>query len=217
MLVVRHGSDFRKSLVDRAQAYFLAMLLAIFLFILSLMMILLLFGGGLDRAERFFDSQLGNDLTTFMGRVQIWAVALEEWRRNPLFGYGPTLWDLNYRIGIGMLFHGYHAHNQLFNVMAMAGTIGAVGFLFYFLMLAILSFRYAWTSGGLTLAIFMLIALRCVTEVPLAILGYGPEQMIQFLLLILITASLVKSSGSVSVNHPPQTTTKSPSSFLVHR
>lgn len=188
MLYFRHGATLRRALGQREAAPAMALVLIVVMVMASAISVKLMFDGGFDKAARFLQSRQGGDLLTLTGRVDIWQVAIEEWRRNPLFGYGPMLWDLQYRIGIGML-HAAHAHNQLLNVFAMAGTIGAAGFIAYFVMLATAVLRTAATSAGLGAALFLVIALRSVTEVPMSILRYGPEQLVHFLLLVVVVAN----------------------------
>src|SRR6185295_11888417 len=70
----------------------------------------LLLGDVAEQAAGFFDSAEGAQLLTMTGRDRIWAVAIEEWQSNPVFGYGPGLWDPEYRASIGLL-NATHAHN----------------------------------------------------------------------------------------------------------
>jgi hypothetical protein len=51
------------------------------------------------------------------------------------------------------------------------------------------SLRYARRTGGLSAAIFIAIALRAVSEVPLALSGYGTEFFDHLLLLVTVAAA----------------------------
>jgi hypothetical protein len=122
------------------------------------------------------------------GRDQIWAVAMEEWRSSPLFGYGPGLWDADFRAAIGMP-NATSAHNQFMDTLARSGTIGAAGLVAYSLVLLGMSLRYAKASGGLSLALFVALALRSISEVPMLLQGYGTELFLHLLLLVTLAAA----------------------------
>lgn len=188
MLFFRHGTSLKRALGQREAVPAIAIVLVVAMVIATAVSVKMMFGDGFDKVARFLQSRQGGDLLTLTGRFDIWQVAIEEWRRNPIFGYGPMLWDLQYKISIGILYAA-HAHNQFFNVLAMAGTVGAAGFISYFVMIAAAVVRTAAPSAGLSAALFLVIALRSVTEVPLSILRYGPEQLVHFLLLVVVVAN----------------------------
>ena len=56
-------------------------------------------------------------------------------------------------------------------------------------VLLVLSIRYARASGGLSLALFVALALRAISEVPLLLFGYGPELTTHVLLLMTLAAA----------------------------
>ena len=147
-----------------------------------------MFGDIGGKLAAFFASSEGAQLTSLTGRDQIWAVAYDEWRRNPLFGYGPTIWDIDYRLLIGMP-NATHAHNQLMDTLSRSGLVGALALGLYVLVLLVLSLRYVGISGGLSLALFLALFLRSISEVPLLLLGYGPEFYVQVLLLVTLAAA----------------------------
>jgi len=161
---------------------------------------MVMFTGVSDRLGHFFASRAGADLVSLTGRDQIWRVAIEEWHRNPLFGYGLTIWDQGYRQSVGLL-AAFHAHSQFYQSLASAGLIGAAGLLIYGLALFYFSLRTAKASEGMSVALFLLIAIRCVSEVPLSMTGLSAEQVAHFLMLILIAANYHP--------HPPHTEVKS--------
>lgn len=105
-------------------------------------------------------------VTSLTGRTDIWAVAIDIWKKNPLFGYGSTIWDQDFRRLIGMDF-AYHAHNQFLQSLSAAGAVGFAGLLVYTLAL----FRYAYAANtatrGLSLALFWVVFIRFFTETPL--------------------------------------------------
>jgi len=154
--------------------------------------VLVMFSDIGDKLSGFLHSRAGADLMSLTGRDQIWAIALYEWKQHPIFGYGLSIWDVEFRIKIGLP-AALHAHNQLYQSLCSAGTVGAAGLLVYVALL----FRYAVStaraSKGLTLAVFALIIVRAISEVPFSLTGFGTEQLMHVLLLMLIAAYHVPS------------------------
>jgi O-antigen ligase len=158
--------------------------------------------GDIDaRLSSFFDSAQGAQLASMTGRDQIWAIANDEWQRNPVFGYGPTLWDASFREAIGMP-NATHAHNQFMDTLSRSGTVGATALVLYVLVLLVLSLRYARASGGLTLALFVALVLRAISEVPLLLFGYGPE-LIAHILLLMALAEARERKRALAKAPPP--------------
>ncbi|WBY01282.1 O-antigen ligase family protein [Ramlibacter tataouinensis] len=135
----------------------------------------------------FFDTREGAQLASLTGRDRIWVVAMEEWARQPVFGYGLTLWDAGYREAIGMP-QATHAHNQMIDTLARSGTVGAVGLVLYALVLTVMAFRYARATGGLSLALYVSQALLSISEVPLILIDYGSHVMTHFLLIVAVAS-----------------------------
>lgn len=141
-----------------------------------------------ERADSFLATEQGAQLLTLTGRDRIWIAAIEEWRLHPVFGYGLSLWDASYRAAIGLP-QATHAHNQLLDDAARAGSVGAVSLLLYAGALAALCLRHATSAGGLPLALGLTLALRAIGEVPLLLLGYGSELFTHLLLLATLAAA----------------------------
>jgi O-antigen ligase len=139
-------------------------------------------------SSSFFATPEGAQLMTLTGRDQIWAIALEEWRASPVFGYGPTLWDDDFRASIGMP-NATNAHNQFMDTLARSGVVGATALVLYAVVLLALSLRAARATGGLSIALFIALALRSVSEVPLSLFGYGSEFFAHLLLITLLPAA----------------------------
>lgn len=76
----------------------------------------------------------------FSGRSKIWDVAIAEWKRNPVFGYGPSIWSPEFRERIGMNF-AFHAHNQFYQTLSEAGIVGVALLLMYLLVIFTMVFR----------------------------------------------------------------------------
>lgn len=203
-LIVRQGSDFWRRAGNPARPEVgIAAILALMAAVLMVGMVLI-FGDLGTRLDAFFNSNEGAQLASFTGRDKIWAIAYDEWRRNPVFGYGPLIWELDFRISIGMP-NATHAHNQFMDTLSRSGGVGAVALVVYAVVLMSLSVRYAKESKGLTLALFILLAMRSISEVPLSLFGYGPEFITHLLLLIALAAvaSEVRSQKTQRVRRPP--------------
>ncbi|TFZ00176.1 O-antigen ligase family protein [Ramlibacter humi] len=152
--------------------------------------------------DDFFNSSTGAQLASLTGRDRIWAVALDEWSRNPVFGYGLNLWDAEYRQAIGMP-NATHGHNQFIDTMARSGTVGLVGLVLYALVLTVMSVRYARSTGGLSLALYVTLALLCISEVPLILVDYGSHVITHFLLI-----AAVASGAAARVKAPRAAATR---------
>lgn len=188
MLAVRHGPNAWRRLGDpREGAFGIVACVSAIALALVLIWALLLADVGSDVAS-FFDTAQGAQLVSMTGRDQIWAIALEVWRANPLFGYGPGLWSEEFRASINMP-NATSAHNQFMDTLARSGGVGAAGLLLYALVLLILSVRYARSTQGLSLALFLALALLSVSEVPLILLGYGTEIFAHLLLIITLASA----------------------------
>lgn len=188
MVAIRHGPGFWRRVSDPMRPEFGVVSILAFMGVVALMALVVMFGEVDARLARFFNSAEGAEITSLTGRDKIWVIAYDEWQRNPLFGYGPTLWDESFRASIGMP-NATNAHNQFMDTLSRSGTTGAVALVIYAMVLLVLSLRYARVSGGLTLALFMALALRSMSEVPLQLLGYGAELLTHAMLLMSLAAA----------------------------
>ena len=85
-----------------------------------------------------------------------------------------------------------HAHNQFMDDAARSGSVGATVLVVYAAVLLVMSVRHARATGGLSIALFLSLALRAVGEVPLTLLGYGSELFVHGLLLVLLAAAALE-------------------------
>lgn len=166
-----------------------------------LVLLLVAIGGGLGQGkiERFLATRAGSDLMTLTGRNEIWAIALETFRANPWFGYGPTIWDPLFRMQIGVP-AAFHAHNQFINVLAASGVVGALGFLAYLLVLLRRLWPRRTAYRGFVVGLLMLLLVRCVGEVPFNLFGFGSESLAQMLLLMALAGTKSASVASRGVS-----------------
>jgi len=188
MVAVRHGGNIWRRMGDPRQGAFgIVVCLGAIVFVGATVAAILL-GTVESRAMSFLDTAEGAQLMTMTGRDQIWAIAMEEWRANQLFGYGPGLWDDAFRASINMP-NATNAHNQFMDTLARSGSIGAAALVLYSAVLLVLAVRYARATGGLSLALLIAVALRSISEVPLLLFGYGTELFTHLLLLITIASA----------------------------
>jgi O-antigen ligase len=209
VLVMRNGADFWRRTSDPLHPEFGIVVVSGFIVALLAAGGLMMFGGIGAKVAGFFDSAQGAQLTSLTGRDQIWAIAYDEWQRNPVFGYGPSLWDASFRASIGMP-NATHAHNQFMDTLSRSGTVGATALVLYAATLLVMSVWHARATGGLSLALFVALALRSVSEVPLLLFGYGPELITQVLLLMTLVSATAKSTARAKRTPPPPLAQRSP-------
>lgn len=102
-------------------------------------------------------------LLTLTGRLGIWDMTLEEWRKNIFFGYGPELWGPAYRRQLNMM-HAGHAHNQFIQTLGDSGLFGLAALVAFLGALLLAAWRSFRASRGLVMGLFVLFLVRCMTE-----------------------------------------------------
>jgi O-antigen ligase len=150
----------------------------------------------------YFDTSEGAQLVSMTGRDRIWMVALAEWHNYPVFGYGPQLWDAEYRQSIAMP-NATHGHNQFIDTLARCGSVGAAGLVVYALVLLVLSVRYARATRGLSVAIFATLALQSISEIPLLLAGYGTDLFTHVLLLVVLAGAAAGGQRPAAADAEP--------------
>lgn len=106
-------------------------------------------------------------VSTLTGRTNIWRTTIETWQRNPVFGYGPNLWDLEFRILNQGALAAWHAHNQYLQALGEAGLVGLAATVFYTGVLIHYGLKFAQRTQGISLALVLLMLVRTVSEIPL--------------------------------------------------
>jgi exopolysaccharide production protein ExoQ len=127
----------------------------------------------------------GRQVATLTGRDIVWELAMRAWARNPLFGYGVTIWDSTYRAEIGLL-SATSAHNQFLQSLSAAGIVGLVGLLVYVGALTRYAIAASPRTHGLSVAVLLLLFFQCITETPLSIATFLGGEFLQHLLLFQI-------------------------------
>jgi O-antigen ligase len=202
MLWVRYGPDWWRRMVNPMQPGPAQLVLTGILLAVLILAGVLMFGDVGPQLERFINTPEGVQLTSLTGRDRIWAIAWEEWERNPVFGHGPGIWDERFRTSIGMA-NATHAHNQFMDTLSRAGTVGAAGLTLYATVLLTMSLRFARATQGLSLGLFLALLLRSISEVPLLMFGYSPDLIIHVLLLMVL-ASATRQAGATTSRAAPR-------------
>ena len=201
MAAVRHGNALRRGLADPRQSQSASLMLVGLGALVLASTVAVIVGDAGTRVSDFLESPEGARMATLTGRDRIWAIAAQEWSSHPVFGYGLTLWDAAYRARIDLP-HATHAHNQFMDDAARAGSVGVIALVVYAALLLVMSVRYARATGGLSIAFFLSLALRAVSEVPLTLLGYGSELFMQGLFLVILSATTLERPARRSHTFP---------------
>lgn len=128
-------------------------------------------------------------LSTLTGRDEIWEIAISEFLKSPLLGYGSTLFSPEHRLLIGMSY-ATHGHNQFIDALGRAGLIGFTGYLLLYAFLFFHALKQAKQTHGLSLSLFILLAIYSITAVPITLSNLGVSTLIFYLLLIVISAGI---------------------------
>lgn len=159
-------------------------------------------------SSRFLDSVAGSGLSTLTGRTKIWQVAANMWLDSPWFGYGPGAWSPLHRMELGVP-SATQAHNQLFQALSEGGLFDAVSMIIYFVLLGRAAFRCASWTRGVSIAFFLIIAVRCIGESPFSIENMTSGDVVLHLILFMMVVSesiaTVDPASDLPVRHnsPP--------------
>lgn len=127
------------------------------------------------------------DVSTLHGRTTVWRIALDEFERSPLIGYGPELFSPQYRrnLNAGLSWVG-QGHNQYIQTLGESGLLGFVGLLAFLGGLTWTAFRATGSTKGLSAALILMFHVRCMTEVPLRNRGLDISLFEIYLLFVLL-------------------------------
>ncbi|MEV0322973.1 O-antigen ligase family protein [Streptomyces sp. NPDC050658] len=126
------------------------------------------------------------DIGSLHGRHLPWRAAREAFEAHPLLGYGPRLFT-DPLSPVGGAFG--HAHNQLLQVLATSGLVGAAGLLLFAVAAVRLAVRSFGATAGLSAAWLTMTAVVGVTEVPLSGTGlWVPTALTSLLVCALLMA-----------------------------
>lgn len=188
LVSVRVGGKVWRRMGDPREATFGVAMSIVGFVVVAAVLAVLVFGNIGSEASGFLETPEGEQLMTLTGRDQIWAIAWDEWHASPVFGYGLGLWDDAFRAAINMP-NATNAHNQFMDTLARSGVVGATALVLYSIVLLVYSVRAAKVTGGLSIALFIALALRSISEVPLVIFSYGSELFAHLLLIITLASA----------------------------
>lgn len=108
-------------------------------------------------------------LTTLTGRTEVWRATLEVWDDNRWFGYGPELLSVDmYPAYLNLPYEARaeltHAHNQFFQTLGEAGSVGVVGLMIYVGCLLAYGLRQLGRTHGVSLLLVLALLIRSVSE-----------------------------------------------------
>lgn len=146
-----------------------------------------------------FQSYLDADrtgLTTFTGRTKIWSVTWDEFVINPISGYGPSIWDLQYRIQHGMTYVG-QAHNQYIQTLGQAGLIGIISLSVYIYMLLRKSYKGWEKTQGFAFVIVLVLLVRGFSESPMRFIGIMDfDSFLHMLAFVLVAVTIYQKKNT---------------------
>jgi exopolysaccharide production protein ExoQ len=185
----RHGDFLKQRILDFRRPQLTVVLLFVVMLSTTIIGFVAMFTKAGETIYAFFETSEGASLLSLSARSQVWEVAVQEWHRNPLFGYGLTIWDERYRAKIGIPF-AVSAHSQFYQSLSSAGIVGVAGLAIYAMTLFRFALKTAKSSEGLSMALFIMLFLESISETPLSILSWSPELMLHLFLLMIIAAHL---------------------------
>jgi len=148
-----------------------------------------------NNGEIFLDKIVNenSDLTTFTGRTFLWNYAEDVGRDNIIFGYGSDFLDPQYNGNLGFFDWAPHAHNQFVDTFARFGIYNAIFLAIIYIFGFVISIRFSKRDSGIGLGIFVILAIRSISEVPLFIL-YPNDIMLTTIATILYVDKLATKS-----------------------
>ena len=167
----------------------MALILGLVLFAVYLTM-----AGGIDRIDHYLSTKAGAQILTLTGRDRIWNVAIEEWKKAPIFGYGYSLFSVDFRNLINMPF-ATHAHSQYLDSLARTGALGATFMCLHFLALVWAGFRLARATRGLSAVLVIGIVVAGITDLTVSLNGINIVNSAVYILWAVVAAGLYKESS----------------------
>jgi|CXWL01.1.fsa_nt_gi O-antigen ligase len=158
--------------------------------------LLLLLGSSVEEWLSGLDAQTYNSLTSLTGRTRIWEITINSWLDNPIFGYGPGLWDVEYRLQYApqYLYIVGMAHNQFFQTLGESGALGVIGLSIYMVTLVKFGVQYFSVTRGVSLALVAVFLARSVSETPFRNLALDMMFFAHFILFVLLLSLSANAS-----------------------
>lgn len=134
-------------------------------------------------SERLVGFLSGDDLN---GRDRIWAATVEGFRQYPVFGYGPTMLDADYRAAyLGAFDAATHAHNQWVQSLGSTGIVGLATWIVLTIALLVRASQ-SLQVDALPMALTIAFLARAYAETPMRPTGPGFETLVIAVVLCLV-------------------------------
>ncbi len=163
-----------------------------FITIFFTIIFLVLFVSSIGEIDSILKGFLGearyNRLSTLTGRAIIWQVTIEELIKNPIFGYGPGLYDNPELFQKRLGFTPSHAHNQIFQTLGETGFLGLVLFLVVWFNFGRASFS-SRNSNSIVKVLFLAMTIRLITQSVLRS-GFDEIFLFQIIFVFILRATL---------------------------
>jgi O-antigen ligase len=114
-----------------------------------------------------------NYVNTVSGRTTIWRLSIDEWRRHPVTGYGPSMYSARYLETYfpSNLQQATNGHDQFIQTLADSGLVGAAALLIAVMGAIVSGWRARVVDRGLSLALLAVTLVDSITETPLRVVG----------------------------------------------
>lgn len=179
--------DLRSRIEVKAPGKFVPALIVGSTSLISIGLIVFLAFANAGKLDRFLDFSQG---ITFTGRTRIWQITWNDFLANPIFGYGPAIWDLKYRYENNFMAAG-QAHNQVFQTLGQAGLIGLATLLWYVYLMGRNCLNSWRATSGLAAIAFFGLLIRCFSESPMRLSGLNGMDAFVHLMAFIFAASAV--------------------------
>ena len=179
--------DLRSRFDVKAPGKFISTLIAGSTFLIAAGLIVFLVFANTGKLDRFLSF---SEAITFTGRTRIWQITWNDFMDNPIFGYGPAIWDLKYRYEHNFMAAG-QAHNQVFQTLGQAGLIGLATLLWYVYLMGRNCLQSWRATSGLAAIAFLGLLIRCFSESPMRLSGLNGMDAFVHLLAFTFAASSV--------------------------
>jgi O-antigen ligase len=137
--------------------------------------------------QKFIGNLVATEIT-LTGRTSIWKITLSTWLDNPIFGYGPNIWDIQFRKAHGYLWAG-QAHNQLMQTIGESGLFGITSLLMFYLILIRYGSKYYEVTNHASFGILILTLIRSFTETPIRNYDIDSNFLINVIFFIILINS----------------------------
>lgn len=132
------------------------------------------------------------------GRTKIWAITLDHWQENVLFGYGPDLWGPLFSSQYGYLGIASNAHNEFLSVLGSSGLVGVALFMPYYIILLYYGIKLRSYTRGVSIALVLFIVLRGLTEAPLKITNITTSDFFMHLFILSLFMRLAYAKAIIA-------------------